>query len=735
MDIYAFPEAERNQLEKSTVPFVIYQFVDNKVVVVLISDGFCELCSCTRKVAEKLMNEDMYRDTHPDDKERVMADADKFVHEGGIYDTVYRTKSARDGKYHVIHSRGQNMYTKDGTCLSVIYYMYEGSYHETADYLQTNDFVKKHSAPHFRDMFFLNNYYDELTGLPNMSNFLNTALMEKETLLISNKRPAVISFNLNGLKMFNIKFGVEEGNKVLIAFADILRKHFGNEHSARFGEDHFYAVAGSEHLEEEVEQIFDEMRKINNGRSLTVRVGVYVYDREDEEKITDISAACDRARTACDSDRTTYDSILTWYDGDMGKAYRDRDYVVNNLERAIEYGYIKVYYQPQVRLLDGKVYGFEALARWDDPSYGTLSPMIFVPILEETNLTYKLDEFMVKQVIEDQKKRKDIGVELVPVSLNLSRTDFQTGDPAETIPKLIKKNNLTPDLFKVEITESTVMSDPEGIRKAVMKFHSAGIEVLMDDFGSGYSSLATLLDLEFDGIKIDMGFMRKFSERTKKIILPIISMAKNLGIHTLMEGVETEEQLEFLSSAGCEVVQGYYYGRPTHISELDTLITTNNLVGETREECRFYNEIGIVDVINRPIAFLFFDKKSFTPVFMSREFQESASHTGYEADEAVQRILNEDGDVFFRLARKAIKSGNEERISGLLNGRYFNFTLEVVAKNEDGIMLISRLNDYIFHENNTMSDFYKEFMGRMKEVGLKDPKLNKMFRSITSKKS
>ncbi len=691
MDLYVFPEAEKNQLERSTVPFVIYQYIDHQVVVVLISDGFCTLCSCTREAAEKLMNEDMYRDTHPDDKDRVIAEADKFVKEGGIYDAIYRTKSARDGKYHVIHSRGQNMYTKDGTCLSVVYYMYEGSYHETADYVRTNDFVKKHSAPHLRDMFFLNNYYDELTGLPNMSNFLNSARIEKEGLIISNKTPAVISFNLNGLRMFNIKFGLEEGNRVLIAFADILRMHFGNEHSARFGEDHFYAVADAERLEEEIEEIFDEMRKANNGRSLTVRAGVYVYNPDDEEKIDDVSSACDRARTACDSDRTTYDSLCTWYDHDLGRAYRDRDYIVNNIDRVIDDGLIKIYYQPQIRLLDGKVYGLEALARWVDPSYGALSPMVFVPVLEETNLTHKLDIYVVQQIIKTMKRYEAEGRDIIPVSFNLSKTDFQTGDLSTLIPNMVLDSGLDPEYFRVEITESTVMADPEGTRNAVRRFHDAGMEVLMDDFGSGYSSLNTLLDFEFDEIKIDMGFMRKFGERTKKILRPVISMAKSLGIHTLMEGVETEEQLEFLKKAGCEIVQGYYYGRPAELKDMEEHLRKNGLVGENFDERKFFNEIGMIDVIGRPIALIYYDKKNFKTYFISDEFLKLSKMDVANKYEVADSILNDpesvEREIFVRLVKKAVKSGKEEEISGLTNGKYYHYKYRIIAKDKKGYMV------------------------------------------------
>ena len=155
----------------------------------------------------------------------------------------------------------------------------------------------------------------------------------------------------------------------------------------------------------------------------------------------------------------------------------------------------------------------------------------------------------------------------MPVSFNFSRTDFETCNPYEELQKAVKEYNLEPKMFRVEITESTLMSDPAKIKEQMTLFRKAGYEVLMDDFGSAYSSLATLRDFDFDEIKIDMGFMRNFSDKSKKIIRPMIMLAQSLDVHTLTEGVETAEQLSFLQQAGCERIQGYYFSKPIPYSE------------------------------------------------------------------------------------------------------------------------------------------------------------------------
>ena len=401
---------------------------------------------------------------------------------------------------------------------------------------------------------------DILTDFPTMSRFLSICNNARSVILRNGDTPAMVSFNLNGLKMYNEKYGISGGDALIVSFANILKKHFGIMQCSRFGEDHFYAYTGVKGLEEKISLVFKEMAEVNDGNTLSVRAGIYVQESENDQ--VNASRACDNARIACDYERRHHESCFVYYDKKIRNEILNRDYIIGHIDEALEKEYIHVYYQPQVISQSGKLCGYEALARWIDPEMGMVSPGVFIPVLDDYSLTYKLDLYIIEHVARDLTEAISRGISVVPVSFNLSRTDFVKCDPFTEIISIAERYNLPRELFKVEITETTVMSDIDKMKGEINRFHEAGFDVLMDDFGSAYSSLSTLRDFEFDEIKIDMGFMRNFGPRSKAIIKPIVNMAKALGIHTLTEGVETQEQLDFLKSIGCEMIQGYYFGKP-----------------------------------------------------------------------------------------------------------------------------------------------------------------------------
>ena len=401
---------------------------------------------------------------------------------------------------------------------------------------------------------------DILTDFPSMSRFLRLSNDVESIIARTGELPAMISFNLNGLKMYNEKYGISGGDALIVSFANILKKYFGIMNCSRFGEDHFYAYTPVGGLENKLNRIFEEMARVNEGNTLSVRAGIYVLDPEDAPLSS--SSACDKARIACDYERKRHESCFVYYDKKIRNEILNRDYIIGHIDEALEKEHIQVYYQPQVISQSGKLCGYEALARWMDPEMGMVSPGVFIPVLDDYALTYKLDLYIIEHVARDLVEAIRRGISVVPVSFNLSRTDFVKCDPFSEVIAIAERYSLPRELFKVEITETTVMADINKMKGEINRFHEGGFDVLMDDFGSAYSSLSTLRDFEFDEIKIDMGFMRNFSPRSKAIIKPIVNMAKALGIHTLAEGVETQEQLDFLKVIGCEMIQGYYFGRP-----------------------------------------------------------------------------------------------------------------------------------------------------------------------------
>lgn len=235
-----------------------------------------------------------------------------------------------------------------------------------------------------------------------------------------------------------------------------------------------------------------------------------------------------------------------------------RDYVISHLDEAIENHWIQVYYQPVIRTLTGELCGMEALARWVDPQIGFLSPASFIPVLEQVRLIHQLDAYVLEEVCHMLRQRLNHDLPITPVSFNLSRYDFDMVDVFHLVEKTRAAYQIPRDALHVEITESALAENDDAVHRAVDRLRDEGYEIWLDDFGSGYSSLNILKDYTVDLIKLDMGFLRSFTEKSRDIIRSVIDMAKELGIKTLAEGVETQEHAEFLASIGCGRQQGYY---------------------------------------------------------------------------------------------------------------------------------------------------------------------------------
>ena len=255
----------------------------------------------------------------------------------------------------------------------------------------------------------------------------------------------------------------------------------------------------------------------------------------------------------------------------MHNTFKKKQYVINTLDEAIEKGYIKVYYQPVVWSGDRKICGCEALARWIDPTYGFLSPGDFIPILEEVRLIHKLDRTIFELVCKDLRNLLDEGKKIIPVSLNFSRLDFELMDTVFVFEELIERYQIPKEFVHVEITESALNNNHETLQQCIEKLHNDGFSIWLDDFGSGYSSLNVLKDFHFDVLKIDMKFLTNFEKKpvSKVILDAIIKLSEKIGMLTLTEGVETQEQADFLSEIGCGRLQGYLFGKPLPIETLE----------------------------------------------------------------------------------------------------------------------------------------------------------------------
>ena len=591
MDRYRFSEQERKAIESLQTPFAVYQFLNKRVVTLALSDGFLRLLGYTdREQAVWDMDHNMYKDAHPDDITRIANAAVRFAMEGGVYDVIYRSGRQGSDGYHIFHARGEHVLTEDGVRLAQVWYMDEGPYSEGQEKTGYRMSEALTVALH-EESILRSNRYDSLTGLPNLAYFFELAEEGRDALVNAGRQAVMLYIDLNGMKYYNHRHGFAEGDRLLRELAKILVNFFGHDNCCHIGADRFAVFTDEAGIEETLRRLFDETARINGGNSLPVRVGLY------SNAVETVAAgfAFDRAKMACDGLLKTDISGFAYYSDELRAVSKRRQHITTSIDRAIREKWIKVYYQPIVRAVNGKVCDEEALARWIDPEEGFLSPAEFIPYLEEAGLIYKLDLYVVEQVLEKIRKQEKDGVTVVPHSVNLSRSDFDACDMVEEIRQRVDAAGVSRSLITIEITESIIGSSFDFIKEQVSRFRELGFPVWMDDFGSGYSSLDVLQSIRFDLIKFDMSFMRKLDEGDsgRIILAELTKMATALDLDTVCEGVEKPEHVRFLQAIGCSKLQGFYFCKPLPTEELAQRIQNDAQIGyEDPDEAPFYETIG-----------------------------------------------------------------------------------------------------------------------------------------------
>lgn len=592
---FSFDQKTQEILEHLSIPFAIYQYIDKRVVTIALSQGFCDEFGFQKlEDAYRSMDNDMYRATHPDDKTRVADAAYRFAAFDAPYDIVYRTRTLKDPDYIILHAYGKSIYPKPEVRLCLTWYANEGACAEDRGTYESvlnqtlNRFLQEESQ-------YRGSYYDYMTGLPNMAYFYELAEAGRKRMREQNKDFAMVYFDLTGLKRFNRRHGFAEGDRLIRSVAAILAKHFSSENCARFAQDHFAVFAPEDGLKERLDTVIAECAGTNEGKNLPLRIGIYL----DRIEPVEIGVACDRARLAADVRKKSKESYYSFFDMEMLAEEKNRQEIIDNIDRAIEEGWIRVYYQPIVRSANGKVCDVEALARWHDPVRGLLMPASFIPVLEDAMLIPKLDLCVVRQVLRDIKANEAAGIEIIPVSINFSRMDFDACDLVNEICALVDEAGVDRKLVHIEITESVVGSDFDYIKEQVERFRAQGFQVWMDDFGSGYSSLDVLQSIKFDLIKFDMGFMRRLDrgDEGKIILTEMMKMATSLGVDTVCEGVETEDQVRFLQEIGCAKLQGFYFMKPAPPAQIMEKYTVKIRDGiEDLRQSAYYDTMGRVNL-------------------------------------------------------------------------------------------------------------------------------------------
>ena len=384
---------------------------------------------------------------------------------------------------------------------------------------------------------------------------------------------SLVYANVKGLKAVNELFGHQKGDLVIFQTRDALRKYLHPLILGRLENDHFVLITAEENLtEKNLKSLSRQVFKTESIKySYEIHCGIYPITNTSIEVSQMISWAKLAENRITGNNRN---QLFSYYDDTIKEKYVKQRYLLSDYERALADNEFEPYYQPIVNAKTGEVVSAEMLIRWRHRDLGMVSPADFIPIIESEGKTSALDKFMLERGTDFMEKRTVQGKNLVPCAINLSRVDFYDYHFIENIFEFIKGKKIDPAMVRFEITESAYADLESKALDYLNKMKKHGIQILLDDYGSGMSSLSMLETFDFDIIKLDIGFIRKIgiNKKSESIIVSTIKLAHAIGAKVTAEGVETEKQLKFLQDADVDYIQGYYFYKPLPEVEFENLL-------------------------------------------------------------------------------------------------------------------------------------------------------------------
>ena len=405
--------------------------------------------------------------------------------------------------------------------------------------------------------------HDAVTGLYNRIHFFKKT--EEMLKTYPGEHFVFIRMDIKRFRLINSYWGEEEGNKILCFLADLLRKTaeyylqctFGRIETDIFGLCIPYEQAACSAM---LRYLIEHIRSYNTSFVLEPSFGIY--------RIDDNSVPAEKmfifSTMASQQIKHKYQSYIGVYDDSMGRKILQEQEVFNAMRQALKNEEFVVYFQPKYDGFTQLPHGAEALIRWNHPEKGLITPDHFVPVMEKNGFIEQVDYYVWEKVCQYIRKWMDEGAGMAPVSVNMSRVDCSNARLPDNLSKLIKKYDIPPGMLMLELTETAYMDNPEFVNNMIQELRKRGFLIMMDDFGSGFSSLNTLKDIQVDYLKLDMKFLFSRSDdmKSKQILSSVVSMAKWLRLKVVAEGVETEEQFDYLKRIQCDYMQGYYFARP-----------------------------------------------------------------------------------------------------------------------------------------------------------------------------
>ncbi|MDE6221789.1 MAG: EAL domain-containing protein [Lachnospiraceae bacterium] len=547
---------------------------------------------------------------------------------------------------------------------------------------------------------------DAVTGLYTKFKFYRTV----RSILSENREEtfAFVRFDIDRFKMINNFYGINEGDKVLKSVASELGRISTVLEKFIYGrlENDVFAVCmpfREENIELLVNALQINLRKVNKDYNIKVSCGVYVIN----DTTLDVSEMYDRAYLAAKSCKGKFVQSIAYYNENMIEDMRQEQFIINEVNRAIDEEQFEVYLQPKFNLVTDRSYGAEALVRWKHPEKGMISPGDFIPVYERNGIIGRLDQYMWRHACMLLRKWLDEGKNPNPISVNVSRVNIYNPQLVQIFKNLITEYRIPAELLNLELTESAFMEDQDLVMKTMSNLHQLGFKIMIDDFGSGYSSLNVLKDMEVDYLKVDMKFLQdqQFNGRGEKVLTSVIRMAKWLHLPSIVEGVETLEQVDFLKCIGCEYAQGYYYAKPMPVEEYEVFVAREEEMGA---RCTTDENVMIVNELwnTRSGLSRFFDMLE-TPIavyeYRNEKLELLRTNTRYENDIVFDQNVSESEHNRRMYAERELL---EEAFAKIMRGDFcgpmeyeltediwYRVTVKVIGKRADTIIMMVTFYD------------------------------------------
>lgn len=415
-------------------------------------------------------------------------------------------------------------------------------------------------------------YKDSITGGDNFSNFKEKAKKYENT------EGYVIALDISEFKLVNNVCGNARGDEVLKVIWDVIMANCNdNEQAARVNADRFvifWIESSKKTVTYRIEKLINEIEGISE--QLSVPRLYPVIGIRAVEKLDDADKRYGEALRAKALVKNRRDRHYAFYDEIDYDTIVENKNLENGFEKALADKKFEVWYQPKFNSHTGKIVGSEALIRWRADDGSLISPGRFIPLFEKNGNIIRLDEYVFREVCRQQKEWQKEGIQILPVSVNISRFSIYYSNVVEKYERIINYYDVDHKYVQIEITESAIIENTV-IVELIQKFHDAGFDILLDDFGSGYSSLASLNQMPFDTIKLDKSLVDYVgNENGEKLLKFIVQLVQSLGMKITAEGVEYKEQLDFLENLNCDDIQGFYFSKPLMLADFSAKLTENN---------------------------------------------------------------------------------------------------------------------------------------------------------------